>query len=271
MTDPSASETLTDAEPLAREPLRRLAALARGKSGADIAKVVRQARQKARQERRALAYGDLEQLLLTEKLYQEPRLRYAMAVHEAGHAIVRLNLSFGTISSFSIDAPWDGSLASEDQMAGPPDHGKFMTTLVIWLAGRAAEEEVLGYVTAGSGGSEQSDLAKATTLALAMETQLGFASEHPLLYRSADDATALLHRNSELAARVNERLEDAYEKARIIARTNDDAIKFLADRLCAFGTLEGDELASALNDVRERLSRKWLTWYEDHGIDCETW
>lgn len=65
---------------------------------------------------------------------------------------------------------------------------------------RAAEVEVLGYDTAGSGGSERSDLAQATTLALAMETQLGFASEHPLLYRSADDANTMLQQNLEVGS-----------------------------------------------------------------------
>lgn len=61
MTDPSASEKPTVSELLARDPLRRLAAMARGKSGADIEQLVRQARQQARHQARTLTYDDLEQ------------------------------------------------------------------------------------------------------------------------------------------------------------------------------------------------------------------
>jgi len=53
------------------------------------------------------------------------------------------------------------------------------TILVEHLAGRAAEEEILGSATSNSGGSERSDLALVTKLALDMETILGFNPKWP--------------------------------------------------------------------------------------------
>ncbi len=47
-------------------------------------------------------------------------------------------------------------------------------------------------VLAGAGGAAESDLARATEMALAAETRLGFSRHRPLLYRSASAASHAL-------------------------------------------------------------------------------
>ena len=71
------------------------------------------------------------------------------------------------------------------------------------MAGRAAEQIVVGAASAGSGGTEENDLARATRLALAMERSLGFGAVQPLLYRNDKNPTALLDGNPYLAARLH--------------------------------------------------------------------
>jgi len=62
------------------------------------------------------------------------------------------------------------------------------------LAGRVAGQLIFGETLMGSGGSEMSDLARATRLALNAETSVGFRKTIPLLYRSAHDHPSLLSR-----------------------------------------------------------------------------
>lgn len=85
--------------------------------------------------------------------------------------------------------------------------------LIIMLAGRAAEEILVGSVSAYSGRSEFSDLAQANELALRMETVLGFATTLPLLHLPTTDRTMLLTMDKELAGRIHERLAKVYEDA----------------------------------------------------------
>jgi hypothetical protein len=86
--------------------------------------------------------------------------------------------------------------------------------LMSTLAGRAAEEVILDSVSANSGGVEQSVSHCRTALALDMETLLGFARKWPLLYRKTTVTAACFAAHADLAARVNARLDNAYEVVR---------------------------------------------------------
>jgi cell division protease FtsH len=97
-------------------------------------------------------------------------------------------------------------------------------------------------------------MGKATTLALAMETELGFAETWPLLYRHADNETTLLAYNPLLAEQVNARLEAAYARARDLIRRNENAVRFLADALMQHDTLEGTALVIVLKEVGKRVA-----------------
>ncbi len=148
-----------------------------------------------------------------------------MAIHEAGHAVARLVLDLGRVTAISIDGPAGGYTEAETPTMEAETERFFAALLVIRLAGRAAEEELLGCVTAGAGGSLDSDLGQATHLAMAMKTELGFSEASPLLYRPVEDRSSLLAYNPVLAERVCARLEDAYGRAGDLIRRNADAIR----------------------------------------------
>lgn len=124
--------------------------------------------------------------------------------------------------------------------------------LVLYVAGRVAEELLLGNAVASSGGSAQSDLAMATRLALDMETKLGFAEEMSLLYYEFQDYSWALLTQKDLARRVQARLYDAEMEARnLISRKKAD-IKVVVDTLLTCGTLEGELLKSIIEGLGSR-------------------
>jgi cell division protease FtsH len=235
--------------------LKALAGKTQGMTGADIGRWVREARQKARRERRPLSYADLESQLLAAKAPRSMALRTRMAIHEAGHAVARLLLGFGPISEMSIEAMKGGYVAGsigQDELT----ESWLTSVLIQTLAGRAAEEIMLGTVSANSGGTDYSDLASATKLALEMETVLGLGRSQPLIYRQAAEIGAALAADPELAARANERLERAYQAACTIVREQEDAVDFLAEELFEAGTLDGPELDAVLAETRKRIRER---------------
>lgn len=240
-------------EPRAHRVLRLLARKAIGWSGADIERIVREARQKARREKRPLTYDDLASRIIGAKPERSSSLRYRIAVHEAGHVVTRLYLGFDSISRITIDAPEGGgytvgSVAREEQTE------EFLTAaLVTTLSGRAAEEVVIGSVTGNSGGTDRSDLATATDLALDMETVLGFAKTRPLLYRPVRNSDTIVAMDSELSARVSARLDAAFAAAVKILEAQRAALDYLGQVLFEEETLEGPELERALEEVRHRI------------------
>lgn len=80
-------------------PLQRLALLATGKTGADIERLIREARQRARREQRPITWSDLEAALLSERRQKTPENRYRIAVHEVGHALAYTMLGIGEVQT----------------------------------------------------------------------------------------------------------------------------------------------------------------------------
>jgi cell division protease FtsH len=248
----AASATATFDAATIEHVLRPLARKAGGMTGADIREVVQNARRKARREKRTVTYDDIESLLAGSRQARSAKLCWRMAVHEAGHTIARLYFQLGPIIEITIDAPDGGyTLGSVSQDEHTEEF--FTAFLVAYLAGRAAEEEILGFVTSNSGGSEQSDLALATGLALDMETVLGFSRKWPLLYRKLKNGAAILGTDLELAQRVHARLTNAHKTARDIVHTQKTALQFLANILVAEETLEGPELDAVIEQVRQKM------------------
>lgn len=194
----------------------------------------------------------LERLCDDLQIVRSLELEHRMAVHEAGHAIARLHLDIGTIVKITIEAPEGGYVAGT--MPGPGEQTEEMLTgvLIAGLAGRAAEEVIVGSVVAGSG-SEGSDLASATALACEMETTMGFSRRWPLLHRKVEDRGAIFAVDHDLAERVHARLASASVVARKMAVEHETTIDFLGDILMKRKTLEGEELEAVLEQVRHRL------------------
>jgi cell division protease FtsH len=230
--------------------LRQFARRAIGCSGADIERLVREARQRARREKRPLARADLDHLLAASRPAMSPQKRRRVAVHEAGHALARILLGVGEITMITIDT-LDGnafteSISSDDSIETPEACEAW---LVAVMAGRAAEQVVYGSALAGSGGTPRSDLAQATRLATVMEVSLGFGRHYPLLYRDPDHWQTLLGQDVHLARRVHARLADAERNGRRLIRKNRDRLAMIADELVARGTLEGAALRSLVRRV----------------------
>ncbi|MBY5603925.1 ATP-dependent Zn protease [Rhizobium leguminosarum] len=228
------------------QALLRLATRAMGLTGADIERVVREARLKARREKRRLTYGDIEAGIRGHRPPVPYDVRWRLAIHEAGHAVVHHALRLGSIKGLTIDAK-DGGHNAVTFATGAPDtvewYGRLLAML---LAGRAAELIVLKTVSAGSGGAEQSDLARATRIALDMEQVLGFGARYPLLHLEHKDPTAILSRDDDLAKRVHQRLEFAHARATEVIFEHRAAFDRLVRALFDAQALDGDAVMDIL-------------------------
>lgn len=184
---------------------------------------------------------------------KSPELLLRMAIHEAGHAVTRLYLGLGVIESITLDAPEGGNVMWRIERHDDPTEERLTAEMAAILAGRAAEEVVLGNTAAHCGGKPHSDLALATDLAIEMETVLGFGQKWPLLYRPADDRALVLSQDPDLASQVHDRLEAGHNAARAIVARQKDAVEFLAALLLHHRTFDGARLDRILEKVRDRM------------------
>lgn len=243
MNEQFALEQAVDA---ARAMLQHLATRAMGLTGADVERIVREARLKARRSKRTLRVEDLEDGIRGNRPQLPESLRWRLAYHEAGHAVIHHALNLGPIYGISIDSQGGGynllELRSDDTTLP-----YYENVLVMLMAGRAAEQLALGAVSSGSGGSGDSDLARATRMAFEMERTFGFGHEFPLLYRPHRDLSTVLDYDRVLAARLHAMLEKAQRKAEDILRERRTVFDALAKALF-------EELALDEGRVRRFLS-----------------
>ena len=186
---------------------------------------------------------------------QSNALLYRIAIHEAGHAVARIQLGIGTIERITIefDRERGGGVSWIPDDDDEATEGRLTAELVTTLAGRAAEEVIVGSVSAYSGGPEFSDLAQANDLAFRMEATLGFGRTWPLLYTPTTDRTQLLAFDRELAARIHARLEGAYDEARKLVGRQREAVTYLASMIPFGRPLEGKALARTIKCARAKL------------------
>jgi cell division protease FtsH len=227
METPPAAQNANSADAI----LRRLATRAMGLTGADIERIVREARLKARRGKRAIRYEDIEEGIRGHRPPVPYNLRWRYAFHEAGHAVVHHALDLGPVRGLNIDTGEGGYNLVGFHAWATDTRDWYEHMLTMLMAGRAAEQLVLKRVSSGSGGTDDSDLARATRLAFDMERTLGFGTDHPLLYRPHRDPGAVLDRDPELAARVHTRLQAALDRAEKILRTRRPTFHALAKAL----------------------------------------
>jgi ATP-dependent Zn protease len=188
------------------------------------------------------------------KTKRSPELLFRLAIHEAGHAVMRLYLELDEITKITIDAPGGGGLITwrTDELHEQTE--EFLSaTLGTTLAGLAAEKEITGKVGAHVGDPQCSDLELATAMAFDMEATMGFGKKWPLLHRGTTDRTLLLTLDPELKGRVSARLDATYALVRKILARQRPAIEFLAEALLNTNTLEGPELVRLLDEVKRRM------------------
>ena len=149
------------------------AALAGSTSGADVARIAREARRHARRLKREVTGADLLAVALPPDDRPDD-LRRLVAVHEAGHAVAMM-LAGRVPRSLSIVGGdgRHGGVVPDDVSLGLGRIGDIDAHAIPILAGRAAEEVILGQPSGGAGGGDASDLGRATALIANAGAMLG--------------------------------------------------------------------------------------------------
>lgn len=234
---------------LADADLGPVATLALGGTGADVERWTRGARRRARAGKRAMAVDDLVAEVRGPGGRAPEALRVS-AVHEAGHSVALAVLAPGRLLSATIretERSYGAVQAQPDD--GLPTREGLMVRVAVLLAGRAAEEVVLGAVSANAGGSENSDLAKATALAASMLTAYGLDDQIGLLWlgeATPRNLDILMRLRPGLEQRVQAILDDAYARAREVVGEHRRAVEAVAGLLLERETLTGGEVEAVV-------------------------
>lgn len=244
---------------LSGEPIRDISDHMEGCSGADIEKLVRDAKRIARRNGRALYLDDLT-VLLPQRIQFDPEDLRRMAVHEAGHAVVHAAVGVGEIVRLSINPDYvpgrsrgeAGALSIRIMKPKCNTREDHEAQLMVHLAGLAAEELVLGAFSDGGGGAPQSDLAFATQLATEMEASVGLGgSLVQLLNCGSNRVPDILLRDRGLRRRVEETLENAFEGARTILVEKGATHQALVEALLERHDLQGSEVLEIISGAKQ--------------------
>ncbi|WP_201157096.1 AAA family ATPase [Rhodobaculum claviforme] len=222
--------------------LRPAAQALLGRTGADVAALLRQVRARARTAERALVAEDLHaEIEEVCPAIPDQDLRRC-AVHEAGHLVAGAALGLPAAREASIN------VAGGQVMQPPP----FLTTredieavLAHLMAGRAAERLALGSVGSGAGGPPGSDLDRATQIAAAMELNFGLGS-YGRVYLDPD---RMLPIDGRLRAAVERHLERAEMRARDLLSQHRVTLEQVAEQLERERYLDAAQIADLLSGI----------------------
>ena len=224
---------------LAGVDLRPAALAARGRTGADVERFVREARRAARKGARTMVLQDLLDAAGSNEASLSPDARRRIAYHEAGHAVVTLSLGLAQPVAISIEG---GGGAAENEITSSQalTRGHCLDLLTLLLAGRAAEILAFGEPTAGAGGADGSDLDRATQLALRLETSYGLGQLGPVAVTAFTARDLLIM--PDLRNAVRRTLEAAEAKALELLTANRLSLDALAQALFTSGYLDRVEI-----------------------------
>lgn len=195
--------------------LSEIALMCHGMSGADVQKMVQDARRIARQKNQIFSTSHFFDVLRQNFAPLKSATRERVAIHEAGHALVALHLE--TIEKPSATVLQRGSrqgFVDPTQLERGATRDTIERHLAVLLAGRVAEELFVGNVSADAGGPETSDLAQATILALKSVTNLGLSDCGLTPWIDSDGRTTLSHYSSDIQEEVKAMLAAATARAR---------------------------------------------------------
>ncbi|WP_368517306.1 AAA family ATPase [Rhizobium sp.] len=254
---------LTDRQHLARtyfghhlstDEVIRIASGTVGFTGADFEQAGREVRREARRAKSDVSIEMIMRALPpTTKL--EGARRRTVAIHEAGHAVVAVELGIGTLEGvFVLDEVRSPQPYGFVRLAVRDDNELSrqlnLDRIAFFLAGRAAEEELLENAFIGAGGPEGSDLHRATDLATEMEVLFGMGEGVSYFEASTSTGRDRLRRsNPEVAARVERVLVRELQRSRDIVRRHRRAIEELAGALENTGHVDGADVARILMEA----------------------
>lgn len=233
------------------ERLRNAAERMAGKSGADINRMVRGARRLARKGRRDVTVGDIEYLMPKAQVLSDEEL-FRVAVHESGHAIIADMLDIGIVHSVEV-YDYDSSHPTQVQAHGltTVEHRNRLVTpraamladIAMLLAGLAAEELLLGDRSNSAGGGANSDLDRATRLAMELVTIYGLGNSLTVSFDAIDRVGMHgLWRDQPLREDVNRILQSEFRRVKDMLNTQKRALLAMAMALKEKKSLSGSEL-----------------------------
>ena len=253
--------------------LRIIARGTPGFSGADLANLVNEsALTAARIGRRFVTMIDFENAKDKVMMGAERRSmvmtddeKKLTAYHEAGHAIVGLNvpdhdpIHKATIIPRGRALGLVLSLPERDQLS--VSYRKYKSKIAMAMGGKVAEELIFGpeFVTSGA----TSDIQQVTRIARAMVTQFGFSEkighidyaneQQSHLGAYSGGTTHSAETQKLIDEEVRRFIDEGYETAKRILTEKADDLKRLAEGLLEYETLTGNEIAKVI--AGEALNR----------------
>ncbi|MFA5582137.1 MAG: ATP-dependent zinc metalloprotease FtsH [Paracoccaceae bacterium] len=246
--------------------LRIIARGTPGFSGADLANLVNEsALMAARIGRRFVTMEDFESAKDKVMMGAERRSmvmtedeKKLTAYHEAGHAVVGLNvpqhdpIHKATIIPRGRALGLVLSLPERDQLS--ISYTKYKSKIAMAMGGRVAEELVFGPENVTSGAA--SDIQQVTRIARAMVTQFGFAPELGYVdYANEQDSYlgayggGAKHSSSTqklIDDKVKQIVDEGYDTAKRILTEKRDDLERLAQGLLEYETLTGSEITRVM-------------------------
>jgi ATP-dependent Zn protease len=221
--------------------------LAAGMTGADVERVVKDGRRAARRDGRALALEDLRYALVGGDEGSD-ELRWRTAIHEAGHVTVDV-LRFGAEGVVANTTPTNRRLGMSMRTTGPAFAGtarEYRSWIEVLLAGRAAEEALLGDTSHGA----QDDIAQATELTCAMLGSLGLAGPSPLTHLGEAGRAREFLRFTDVRVAAGIELAEVDRSCRELLEANRVALIAVARRLFQARRIDGAEVERLLQAAR---------------------
>ena len=243
----------------------KVARMASGASGAELANIVNEAALRAVRDGRGFAtQADLEESIeVVIAGYQKKNAiltdqeKKIVAYHEIGHALVAAKqTNSAPVQKITIIPRTSGALGYTLQVEDN-DHylmnkQELENKIATFTGGRAAEELVFGSITTGAA----NDIEQATKLARAMITRYGMSEDFDMVametvtnqYLGGDTSLAC---SAETQSRIDEQVVELvrkqHEKALAILKDNRGKLDELASYLYEHETITGEEFMQILN------------------------
>jgi ATP-dependent Zn protease len=233
---PDAGSALpSNAAPAPHDSLRPVARRLLGSTPADVARIARDARRRARKADRPLTLSDLMIAAADGRATATLPQRRRVAIHEAAHAVIAEALHLGRVTAVALSADGrSGRTRAELHDPEAPTRPWVLDQATLILAGRAAEEVLLGAPSLGAGGDASSDLAEATRLLIDLAARMGLGPNGRLLWwPSISTASDRALASPDIVADVEQDLRLVYEHGKTLVKQHAAAILALADQLLA--------------------------------------
>ena len=223
--------------------LDRLGDQLTGMTGAEVTAILRDAATRARRARAHLGADHLLAAATAVARPLDPDLVFRTAIHEAGHVLLGHLTGLPAAHGARL-MPHGGEVQRPRPRVLTPDTVAAMIQTL--LAGRAAEQIMLGTVSNGAGGGPSSDLALATDLAVKAEIEYGMGED--LVWQPAETASRLMPER--LRRAVRDRLHEAEKAAHRAVDSHRADLERIARTLIDVRELDSKGLEDLLAPVR---------------------